>query len=66
MYAGGNDNEDEIDNSTHNLEMESDFPQHAQDQESETELMDSESEAYTVHSTYCSSSDIVEEDNNFY
>ncbi|KAH9682238.1 CRM-domain containing factor CFM3A [Citrus sinensis] len=66
MYAGGNDNEDEIDNSTHNLEMESDFPYHAQDQESETELMDSESEAYTVHSTYCASTDIVEEDNNFY
>lgn len=66
MYAGGNDDEDEIDNSLHKLQMESDFPYRAQEQESETELMDSESEAYAVHSTPCASTDIVEEDTSFY
>ncbi|KAJ0093589.1 hypothetical protein Patl1_25231 [Pistacia atlantica] len=41
-YDSGNDGEYESDNSIHNLHTETNFPYHEQDQESETEPVDSE------------------------
>ncbi|XP_031256492.1 CRM-domain containing factor CFM3A, chloroplastic/mitochondrial-like [Pistacia vera] len=48
-YDSGNDGEYESDNSIHNLHTETNFPYHEQDQESETEPVDSEDEeAYAL------------------